>query len=162
MSSFTRTLPAIAAGLTLSVLAACSSSNNTASDAPTAETSTTSSTAGSPSTPAPTTPSTSTSASTEIRYRDGSYTAKGWYGGGPSSIDVEVTLDDDLITAVVVTPNATDPTSLDYQNRFAGGVSQAVVGRHVDDVELDRVAGSSTTPDGFNDALRQIRSEAAA
>jgi hypothetical protein len=31
----------------------------------------------------------------------------------------------------------------------------------VDDVELDRVAGSSTTPDGFNDALRQIRTEAA-
>lgn len=66
-----------------------------------------------------------------------------------------------MITAVEVTPNATDPTSLDYQNRFIGGVDEAVIGRDVDEVELDRVAGSSTTPDGFNDALRQIKAEAA-
>jgi hypothetical protein len=32
---------------------------------------------------------------------------------------VSVTLVDDVITAVTVTPRATDPTSLDYQTRFA-------------------------------------------
>ena len=72
-----------------------------------------------------------------------------------------VTLVDDVITAVEVTRNATDPTSLGYQNRLIGGVSKAVVGCHVGEVELDRIAGSSTTPDGFNEALRQVRTEAA-
>lgn len=48
-------------------------------------------------------------------YADGRYTAKGWYGSLPSNIDVADTLDDEVVTAVEVTPNATDPTSLDYQ-----------------------------------------------
>ena len=65
-----------------------------------------------------------------------------------------------MITAVEVTRNATDPTSLGYQNRLIGGVSKAVVGCHVGEVELDRIAGSGAA-DGFNEALRQVRTEAA-
>jgi uncharacterized protein with FMN-binding domain len=53
------------------------------------------------------------------KYADGTYTATGQYGSLPSSIDVAVTLVDDVITAVTVTPGATDPTSLDHQTRFA-------------------------------------------
>jgi uncharacterized protein with FMN-binding domain len=53
------------------------------------------------------------------KYADGTYTATGQYGSLPSSISVSVTLVDDVITAVTVTPRATDPTSLDYQTRFA-------------------------------------------
>lgn len=96
----------------------------------------------------------------DLTYADGDYTAKGWYGGGPSSIDVAVTLADDEITAVKVTPNATNPTSLDYQQRFAEAVSALVVGKDIDEVNLDRVAGSSSTPDGFNDALNKIKAQA--
>jgi uncharacterized protein with FMN-binding domain len=93
-------------------------------------------------------------------YSDGTYDATGSYGGLPSSIGVSVTLTDDVITDVDVTTRATDPTSLDYQRRFAAAVPTLVVGRDIDEVNLSRVAGSSGTPDGFNAALRQIRAEA--
>ncbi|WP_208949150.1 hypothetical protein [Streptomyces violaceusniger] len=39
-----------------------------------------------------------------------------------------VTLDDDIITDVEVTPNATIPTSLDYQERFTEAIAEIVVG----------------------------------
>ena len=94
------------------------------------------------------------------KYADGTYTATGQYGGLPSSIGVTVILVDDVITAVTVTPRATDPTSLDYQTRFAQAIPALVVGRNIDEVNLNKVAGSSGTPDGFNAAIQRIKAEA--
>jgi uncharacterized protein with FMN-binding domain len=94
-------------------------------------------------------------------YADGRYTATGEYGSLPSSIGVSVTLDDDdVVTAVEVTPHATDPTSRDYQERFAGAVPERVVGKPIDEVRVDRLAGSSGTPDWFNAAIEKIRERA--
>ena len=115
-----------------------------------------------------TTPSTSNTSvatpgspsSRRSNYADGTYTATGQYGGLPSSIGVTVTLVDDVITAVTVTPRATDPTSLDYQTRFAQAIPALVVGRNIDEVNLSKVAGSSGTPDGFNAAIQRIKAEA--
>lgn len=109
------------------------------------------------STPATTTPRPSAGSS---RYRDGDYEAKGWYGGLPSNIDVAITLRDDRIIDVQVTANATDPTSLDYQQRFAAAVPDVVAGRPIDEVRISRLAGSSGTPDGFNEAIEKIKDEA--
>ena len=99
-------------------------------------------------------------ASRRSKYADGTYTATGQYGSLPSSIVVSVTLVDDVITAVTVTPRATDPTSLDYQTRFAQAIPALVVGRNIDEVNLSKVAGSSGTPDGFNAAIQRIKAEA--
>ncbi|QWU16728.1 Copper amine oxidase N-terminal domain-containing protein [Paenibacillus sophorae] len=93
-------------------------------------------------------------------YADGDYTATGKYGGLPSSITVTVTLDDDVITAVKVTPHATNPTSLDFQRSFADAVPAVVVGKRIDEVKVGRLAGSSGTPDGFNAAIGQIKEQA--
>ncbi|MEU7835575.1 hypothetical protein [Nonomuraea sp. NPDC049129] len=112
-----------------------------------------------PSSPSP--PPASASARGDSQYRDGAYTATGTYGGGPSHITVTLTLDDDVITRVAVAPHATNPTSRDYQERFATAVPQMVVGKNLDDVRLSRTAGSSGTPVGFNDALDQIKQQAA-
>src|SRR5687768_15830586 len=49
--------------------------------------------------------------SIDSSYADGVYTATGQYGSLPSSITVTVTLADDVITAVKVSPHATNPTS---------------------------------------------------
>nr|PPQ62657.1 hypothetical protein C5F59_35725 [Streptomyces sp. QL37] len=73
---------------------------------------------------------------------------------------VSLTLEDDEITAVEVTPHATDETSLALQKRFAEAVPELVTGRDIDDVELDRVAGNSHTPEGFNDALEETKAAA--
>jgi uncharacterized protein with FMN-binding domain len=94
------------------------------------------------------------------KYADGTYNATGQYGSLPSSIGVSVTLVDGVITAVTVTPHATDPTSLDYQTRFAQAIPALVVGRNIEEVNLSKVAGSSGTPDGFNAAIQQIKAEA--
>jgi uncharacterized protein with FMN-binding domain len=116
---------------------------------------TTPSSASNTSVAAPGTPS-----SRRSKYADGTYNATGRYGGLPSSIGVTITLVDDVITAVTVTPRATDPTSLDYQTRFAQAIPALVVGRNIDEVNLSKVAGSSGTPDGFNAAIRRIKAEA--
>lgn len=94
------------------------------------------------------------------RYRDGEYEAKGWYGGLPTNIDVAIALRSDRITDVQVTANATDPTSLDYQERFADAVGDVVAGRPIDEVRVSRLAGSSGTPDGFNEAIEKIKDQA--
>jgi uncharacterized protein with FMN-binding domain len=93
-------------------------------------------------------------------YRDGVYSDTGWYGGLPSSIAVTVTLVAGVITTVRVTPHATVPQSLYLQRRFAAAVPAVVVGRRIDEVNVGRLAGSSGTPRGFNDALRKIRAQA--
>ncbi|MGN9845147.1 FMN-binding protein [Nonomuraea sp. H19] len=93
-------------------------------------------------------------------YADGDYNATGQYGSLPSSIGVFVTLVDDVITDVEVTSHATNPTSREYQERFADAIPALVVGRNIDEVKVSRVAGSSGTPDGFNAAIQRIKSEA--
>jgi uncharacterized protein with FMN-binding domain len=102
----------------------------------------------------------STATSDDSIYADGVYTATGQYGNLPSSIGVTVTLEDDVITAVEVTPHATNPTSLDLQRRFAAAVPAVVVGKPIDEVNVDRLAGSSATPAGFNAAIQQIKQQA--
>lgn len=94
-------------------------------------------------------------------YADGVYTATGQYGGQPSFITVTVTIDDDVITDVKVTPQAVVPQSLELQRRFAAAVPKVVVGRRLDEVKVDKLAGSSGTPKGFNAALAEIRKQAA-
>jgi uncharacterized protein with FMN-binding domain len=95
------------------------------------------------------------------RYSDGEYTATGQYGGQPSFITVKATLRGGIITAVTVTPHATVARSLELQRAFAAAVPKVVVGKRIDQVRVGKLAGSSSTPKGFNDAIRQIREQAA-
>lgn len=95
------------------------------------------------------------------RYADGVYTATGEYGGQPSHITVKATLKDGVITAVTVTPHAYVPRSLELQRAFAAAVPKVVIGKRIDQVRVGKLAGSSGTPKGFNDAIRQIRAQAA-
>lgn len=93
-------------------------------------------------------------------YKDGVYTARGQYGGLPSHIDVTVNLKEGTITKVQVKTLATDPTSLDYQLRFAEAVPKVVEGKRITEVKVGKLAGSSGTPVGFNDAINQIKKQA--
>ncbi|EON31768.1 hypothetical protein GTC6_15868 [Gordonia terrae C-6] len=111
-----------------------------------------------------------TSAATEVadagsgEYKDGEYTARGEYTspGGPQSVGVTVTLSNSVITAVSVDTSQTKGPSLEYQGKFAGGISDVVVGKNIDEIEVDKVSGSSLTSGGFNDAIAQIKEEAQA
>jgi uncharacterized protein with FMN-binding domain len=95
-------------------------------------------------------------------YADGTYEATGSYTSpnGQEEVDVSITLESDIITAVTVTPEATNPNSVNYQNQFADGIAAVVVGQSIDEIDVSRVAGSSLTSGGFNEAVETIKSEA--
>lgn len=100
-------------------------------------------------------------AGTAAGYRDGEYSATGWYGGLPSHQDVTLTIDDGTVTAVQINTPADNATSLGYQERFAAALPEAIIGRDIDELDVDRLAGSSGCSQGFMDALAQIKAEAA-
>ena len=97
-------------------------------------------------------------------YADGTYTAVGSYATPESveTISVTVTLESDVITAVGVSGDPQARESEQYQSRFIGGISDAVVGQDIDAISVSRVAGSSLTSGGFNKAIEDIKSQAAA
>lgn len=97
----------------------------------------------------------------EAGYADGSYEAEGSYSnpGGESTVKVGLTITDGTISEVTVTPEATNGTSKQYQEQFAGGIAAEVVGKSLDDLDVSKVAGSSLTSTGFNDAIDQIKAE---
>jgi uncharacterized protein with FMN-binding domain len=98
--------------------------------------------------------------SARSHYRDGTYVASGLYGGKPSKLTVTATLVADRLTDVQVRTHATDPTSLDYQRRFAAAVPGVVKGKSLDQVQVGKLAGASGCPDGFNAAIAKIREAA--
>lgn len=104
------------------------------------------------------------SASAGGAYADGTYTAEGSYATPESveTIEVTVTLADDVITDVEVTGDPQKSESEEYQGRFIGGIADVVVGQDIDEISVSRVAGSSLTSGGFNQAIEAIKAEAAA
>lgn len=102
------------------------------------------------------------SQNTDASYTDGSYTADGSYNApsGTESITVEVTLADDKITEITVTPHATDPTAKGHQAEFVGGIADQVVGKDIDTLNVTKVSGSSLTSGGFKLAIEAIKEQA--
>lgn len=101
-------------------------------------------------------------ASADASYADGTYSAEGGYvsPGGAQKVAVELSLEGDIVTAVTVTPEGQDPQSRGFQEKFAGGIAAEIVGKDIDSLEVSRVAGSSLTSGGFNDALSAIKADA--
>lgn len=95
-------------------------------------------------------------------YADGSYAGNGTYmsPNGRENIVVFLTLADGIVTDVTVTPGANNPTVAFYQGEFVGGIAAEVVGKHIDELDVTRVAGSSLTSGGFREAVAQILDEA--
>jgi len=96
-------------------------------------------------------------------YADGTYTAQGAYRT-PETIEqvtVTVTLADDIVTAVEVVGDPQTRESTQHQGEFIGGIADIVVGEDIDQLQVSRVAGSSLTSGGFNEAIEAIRAEAA-
>ena len=114
-----------------------------------------------PTTPLQTTPLTDAAGS---GFTDGTYAATGSYESpaGQETVAVSVTLADGVVTAVEVTPEATNPTSKQWQTKFASGVADVVVGQPIEGLSVDAVSGSSLTPEGFNAALAEIVADAQA
>ncbi|MFM9878759.1 MAG: hypothetical protein ACKVOG_13085 [Rhodoglobus sp.] len=103
-------------------------------------------------------------ADTRAVYTDGEYSAEGSYQApsGTESVDVTLTLAGNIITAVEVVGNATDPTAKLRQGEFISGIAGVVVGKDINSITVDKVGGSSLTSGGFNKAVEEIKADAAA
>ena len=144
-----------------------SSNNSTTQSQPTADNSTSSSqtnTSDSGNTGATSSIPTAVTTPTASTYKDGTYSANGNYNspGGPDSVSVTLTLKNDIVTSVDVTPNPGDRMSARYQDAFISGYKQYVIGKDISALSLSKVSGSSLTPIGFNDALTKIKAQAKA
>ena len=155
-------LSAAAAASVLLITAACGTSEGSDGDTPTSAAPT--SAAPAPTSDAAEDPATPDVGAEEAGYADGDYEAEGSYSnpGGESTVKVALTISDGTISKVDVTPEATNGTSKQYQTQFAGGIADEVVGKSLDDLDVSKVAGSSLTATGFNDAIDQIKAEASA
>ena len=131
------------------------------SSAPSREVLTPSSTQATSSTSAPVSAQTMPSAS-HSTYKNGTYEAMGNYTspGGDEQIDITLTLAFDTITDASAAPQATGGISLKMQQSFTDNFKPLVVGKKLDEVSLTKVARSSLTPTGFNDAVAQIKLKA--
>lgn len=113
--------------------------------------------------------SSSTSASSDdssdaSTFKDGDYEAEASYSNpaGESKVKVELKLASNKISDVTVTPEATNATSKQFQEKFAGGIRDEVVGKSLDELNVSKVAGSSLTATGFNAAIDDIKADAQA
>jgi uncharacterized protein with FMN-binding domain len=146
-----KTLLALAGtSLTALALTGCSSAASSAAD---------------PSTPSASTGAASSAPSASAAsFKDGTYTALGKYvsPGGPSAVDVTLTVKKNVVSAVKVVPKAENSTAQSYESRFASGVSAQVVGRRLDELNVTKVSGSSLTSQGFDRAVEAIAARAKA
>ncbi|OAN37915.1 FMN-binding protein [Microbacterium sp. H83] len=97
-------------------------------------------------------------------YADGTYTADGSYQTPETveTITVTLTVADGVVSEVEVTGDPQARETEQYQGQFIDGISDEVVGKSLDDIEVSRVAGSSLTSGGFNEAVESIKEQAAA
>ncbi|HJP80950.1 MAG TPA: hypothetical protein VJ841_00950 [Candidatus Saccharimonadales bacterium] len=122
-----------------------------------------SSTTDTPASTSDDTSSSTTSSSSHESYKDGTYSATGSYisPGGQESVDVQVTLKSGVVEEATVSPHPASSTSTQYQGEFVANFKPLVVGKSINDIKLSRVAGSSLTSGGFNQAIEKIKDEAA-
>lgn len=148
-SSFARTGAAVVGVAGILALAGCSG----AADAEMA-----------PQTGAQSPTDTSSSASAPGVYDDGTYTADGAYQTPETieQISVTLTLADGVVTDVSVTGDPQARETEQYQGVFVSNIAQEVVGVAIDELDVDRVAGSSLTSSGFNEAVEDIKAQASA
>jgi uncharacterized protein with FMN-binding domain len=105
---------------------------------------------------------TSSLASSGSTYKDGTYSADGSYvsPNGSETVGVELTLAGGTVTGVNITQHPSNPNTRKFQGEFAGGIAAQIVGRSIDELNVSKVAGSSLTSGGFNQAVEKIKQEA--
>ncbi|MDQ0619480.1 FMN-binding protein [Arthrobacter globiformis] len=105
---------------------------------------------------------TGSSAGSAAGYKDGTYSADGNYRSpnGTETVGVQLTLASGAVSAVEITEHPSNPNTRKFQGQFAGGIADQVVGKSLDEINVSKVAGSSLTSGGFNQAVEAIKAQA--
>ena len=112
---------------------------------------------------APTTQAATSAPATAGSYQDGTYSADGNYvsPNGTETVGVQLTLAGGSVSDVVITPHPSNPNTRKFQGEFANGIKAQIVGKQLDEIKVSKVAGSSLTSGGFNQAVEKIKADAA-
>lgn len=104
----------------------------------------------------------SSSSAAASGYKDGTYSADGNYvsPNGTETVGVELTLSGGTVSDVNITQHPSNPNTRKFQGEFAGGIKAQIVGKKLDELNVSKVAGSSLTSGGFNEAVEKIKAEA--
>ena len=107
-------------------------------------------------------PSSATGSGSAADYKDGTYSADGNYTSpnGTETVGVQLTLANGTVSAVEITQHPSNPNTRKFQGEFAGGIADQVVGKSLDEIKVSKVAGSSLTSGGFNQAVEAIKTQA--
>lgn len=110
------------------------------------------------------TPAAPSAAAGSATYKDGSYSADGNYvsPNGTETVGVSITLAGGAVSDVEITQHPSSPNTRRFQGEFAGGIQSQIVGKKLDEIKVSKVAGSSLTSGGFNQAVEKIKTEARA
>lgn len=100
----------------------------------------------------------------DMEYVDGIYEANGEFvtarGKYTESVDITLTIKDDIVTDMKIVGNITNRKSQQYQDRFEASIGGEVLSKDIGSIEVDAVAGASDTTDGFMVAVESIRAQA--
>lgn len=97
-------------------------------------------------------------------FKDGMYSASSTYyvPHGSESIDVTLTVKDNVVTDSQIQNSEDNPESAQYQEEFASQYRSDVVGKNLGSIQISYIAGASDTTQGFDDALQSIVNQAKA
>lgn len=94
-------------------------------------------------------------------YRDGTYAANSQYGPvGEDTIDVSITIEAGTVSDVSIVGHPLTTISRNHQDDFSKAIGGVVIGKPLEGLSVDKVAGASWTSEAFNAALDVIRTEA--
>ncbi|MDZ4091858.1 MAG: hypothetical protein U1D68_11710 [Arthrobacter sp.] len=110
----------------------------------------------------PETPAAPPAAAGSASYKDGTFSADGNYvsPNGTETVGVTLTLAGGTVSDVQITQHPSNPNTRKFQGEFAGGIQSQIVGKSLNEIKVSKVAGSSLTSGGFNQAVEKIKSEA--
>ncbi|WP_402845507.1 FMN-binding protein [Microbacterium sp. GXS0129] len=155
-----RTAATLASVAGIALLAGCSAG------AAEADTATTGAASGTGTTTSGSAPATASAGGTTGGYVAGTYEGDGSYSnphGNIEKVHVSMTITaDGTVESVDVTGTTDGAESAQYQSLFIGGISDEVVGKKIDELNVTVVSGSSLTSGGFMQAVDAIEAEAAA
>jgi len=109
---------------------------------------------------------TGSSSSLALQYANGVYSASGDYVVNPQltdTVEVDITLENDVITEVSTSVESKSSTSVFWMTRFRDGITDIVIGKDIDEIDsadVSIVNGSSLTGKGFITALEDIKQQA--
>ena len=95
-------------------------------------------------------------------YKDGTYTKTINYRvpNGTNTLTVTMVVTNDAVDSVKTTSNYTDYESKYYISGFENSINTAVKGKKLSSLSIGRIGGASLTANAFNNAVKNIRTDA--